>query len=244
MWRQPRAGHGRLPLSAREGPVSATTFVAHSSDPRVVGTLVGVEATPLQNPDSPRREFSAHILPMPGSPRAGFGGVPGVRVPAKHHYHSPAGAQMDPLWSPPKGGKGVNAPFSKGACTLCSPPPRPAVGSLCSPGSSAGCPGAGWNLQPTDAKHFTKHFQESLAQRVDEHDVQGASQETGKHARRRYHFVRGTRFFDPRTDQGCAIDSTKTGLHGRTFGPKEQVYAAVFFAAPPARRAAEPFRCL
>ena len=130
MWRQPRAGHGRLPLSAREGPVSATTFVAHSSDPRVVGTLVGVEATPLQNPDSPRREFSAHILPMPGSPRAGFGGVPGVRVPAKHHYHSPAGAQMDPLWSPPKGGKGVNAPFSKGACTLCSPPPRPAVGSI------------------------------------------------------------------------------------------------------------------
>ena len=105
-------------------------------------------------------------------------------------------------------------------------------------------PGAGWNLQPTDAKHFTKQFQETLAQRVDEHDVQGASQETGKHARRRYHFVRGTRFFDPRTDQGCAIDSTKTGLHGRTFGPKEQVrccfFALLFFV----RRAAEPFRCL
>ena len=113
------------------------------------------------------------------------------------------------------------------------PASSPAVGSLCSPGSSAGCPGAGWNLQPTDAKHFTKQFQETLAQRVDEHDVQGASQETGKHARRRYHFVRGTRFFDPRTDQGCAIDSTKTGLHGRTFGPKEQVrccfFALLFF---------------
>jgi hypothetical protein len=172
--------------SAREGPVSAGQFLSGSS-----GDLVSMSASPL---NSPRREFSAHLLPTPGSPRAGFNGVPGVRVPAKHHYEQPAGAQMDPLWIPPKAGKGPNTTFSKGN---------------------------GWNLQPAPKSLFTKEFQSTLQTRAQDHDSQAVSQTIGQLRRKKEHFSHGTRFFDPRTEYGCAVEIGKNGLVGRSFGDRE-----------------------
>jgi hypothetical protein len=172
--------------SAREGPVSALQFLSASS-----GDLVSVSASPL---NSPRREFRAELLPTPGSPRAGFKGVPGVRVPPKHHYEEPAGAQMDPPWITPKGGQGPNTTFSKGH---------------------------GWNLQPTPKAIYTKEFQSTLSSRAQEHDSQAVSQTIGTLRRRREHFSHGTRFFDPRTEYGCQVEINPNGLMARSFGDKE-----------------------
>ncbi len=173
--------------SAREGPVSAGQFLSTSS-----GDLVSVSAAPL---GSPRREFSAQLLPSPGSPRSGFNGVPGVRVPPNHCYEQPLGAKMDPMWIPPKAGKGLNTTFSKGN---------------------------GWNLQPSPKALYTKEFQATLASREQEHDSQAVSQTIGTLRRRKEHFSHGTRFFDPRTEYGCTVEiNPKNGLIGRSFGDRE-----------------------
>jgi hypothetical protein len=99
------------------------------------------------------------------------------------------------MWIPPKGGKGPNATFSKGN---------------------------GWNLQPSPKALYTKDFQTTLASRAQEHDSQAVSQTIGTLRRRKEHFSHGTRFFDPRTEYGCAVEiNPKNGLVGRAFGDKE-----------------------